>query len=408
MVVDTSRGWLEIDLDAITVNLGVIRRRAEGAAILLVAKADAYGHGAVPIAHHAVSQGVQAIGISTAQEALELRRAGIRARLVLLGVLFGEEAPPAIEHGVEIAVPSREVAEQLAKAGQRLARPVRVHLKVDTGMHRLGVRPEEALEVLQAIHSSPWLELAGVMTHIAASRGNAEKAGENQFRCFQKTLMRARRAGLLENQDLWIHAANSATVLAGGAPRFDAVRIGAAAYGISPDPTLSTRELRPAMSLCSKVVHLNEVPIGARVGYGGTWCARRPSRLAVVPLGYGDGVDWRLSNRGAVLVRGQRAPIVGRVSMDFTTVDVTLIPGVGLGDRVRFFGQGDGSNLRIEEIAQTIGSIPYELLCSIGRRVERVYRGGTGASEETPTRSRRASAAGRLGSLGGKLGMDSG
>ena len=191
----------------------------------------------------------------------------------------------------------------------------------------------------------------------------------------------------MEGEDLWIHAANSATVLAGGAPRYDAVRIGAAAYGISPDPGLATRDLRPAMSLCSKVVHLSELRPGESVGYGSTWTARRPARIAVVPLGYGDGVDWRLSNRGVVLVHGQRAPIVGRVSMDFTTIDVTLVPGVSLGDPVSFFGTDGERSLRIEEVAASIGSIPYELLCSIGRRVERVYRGATALPHARPAQA---------------------
>ena len=166
--MDTSRGWLEIDLDALTHNLAVVRERAEGAALLLVAKADAYGHGAVPVAHHAVHAGVEALGVSTAGEALELRRAGIRARILLLGVLFAEEAAPAIEHDVEVTLPSRAIGQQLERAGRRLGRRVAVHLKVDSGMHRLGVRPEEALPLLRKIHASPWLRLAGVMTHVAS------------------------------------------------------------------------------------------------------------------------------------------------------------------------------------------------------------------------------------------------
>ncbi|MFT5289016.1 MAG: alanine racemase [Planctomycetota bacterium] len=385
--VDTTRGWLEIDLDALTHNLSVVRERAEGAAILLVAKADAYGHGAIPVAHHALRAGVDAIGVSTAGEALELRRAGIRGRLVLLGVLFGEQAMPAIEHDVEIALPSIAIAEQLEEAGRRLARPVPVHLKIDTGMNRLGVRPEDALFVLRKIRSSPWLRLAGLMTHMAPSLGAVARAGKKQLLRFEQTLAAARAAGLLEGDDLWIHAANSATVLAGGAPRYDAVRVGAAAYGVSPDMKLDTRDLRPCMALRSKIAHLSEVEEGSEVGYGGSWSTRRPSRLAVVPLGYGDGIDWRLSNRGCVLVRGQRAPIVGRVSMDLTTIDVTLIPGVALGDEVTFFGRDGDRQLRLEEIASTIGSIPYELLCSIGRRVERVYGGGVSASHPSPARA---------------------
>ncbi|MEW6071118.1 MAG: alanine racemase [Planctomycetota bacterium] len=381
--MDTSRAWAEIDLDALTKNLQLVRTRiGPRPAILLVAKADAYGHGAVPIAHHALRVGVDAIGVTTCAEAMELREAGIRARIVVLGAVFGEEAVAALAHGVEIGVPSRELGARLEETARRLGRVARVHLKVDTGMNRLGILPEHALPMLRTIRASRHLELAGVMTHIAATEGALSPATAEQMARFRTVLDQARERDLLQGRDVWVHAANSACILSGLMPLFDAVRPGCCAYGIRPDPRLTNGDLAPVMTVRTRIVHVKEIPAGARVGYGGIWTAARPSRIAVLPVGYDDGVDWRLANRGHVLLRGQRAPIVGRISMDYTTVDVTRIPGVRLGDLVTLLGRDGAREIRVEDIARMAGTIPYDVTCSIGKRVLRVFRGGERA--ETP------------------------
>jgi alanine racemase len=260
-----------------------------------------------------------------------------------------------------------------------------VHLKVDTGMHRLGMMPGEALRLLAELHATPFLVLAGIMTHVAATDGARSESAREQARAFGRLLDEARGLGLLAgaNGRAWVHLANSACVLSGLTPLHDTVRVGAAAYGLAPDPRLASEELTPVMSVRTRIVHVHEVPAGAGVGYGGTWRAARASRIAVLPVGYDDGVDWRLSNRGQVLVRGRRVPIVGRISMDYTTIDVTEVPGVGLGERVTLLGADGGVRIRAEEIAARVGTVPYDITCSIGKRVERVFVGGGAGTLES-------------------------
>jgi alanine racemase len=377
--VDSSRAWAEIDLDALTKNLGLVRRLiGPSVAIMLVAKADAYGHGAVPIAHHALRAGVQAICVTTCNEALELRRAGIRARVVVLGPAIGAEALPALRQGIEVAVPSLELYRTLEKAARGAATKARIHLKIDTGMNRLGMTSEEALQVLEDLRSCPFLVLSGVMTHVAATDGARSDSGQEQARTFQELLNSARARGLFDGPSgrAWVHIANSACVLSGLDPLHDAVRVGAAAYGIAPDPHLNHPELAPVMAIKTRIVHVQDVRRGEHVGYGGSWEARRDSRIAVLPVGYDDGVDWRLGNKGDVLVRGRRVPIVGRISMDYATIDVTDVHSVGVGDVVTLLGADGGSRIRAEEIASRTGTVPYDVTCSIGKRVERVFVGG--------------------------------
>lgn len=377
--MDSSRAWAEIDLDALARNLGLIRRLVgPGVAILLVAKADAYGHGASAVAHHALRAGAQAICVTTCNEALALRRAGIRARIVVLGPALGDESLPALRQGVEVAVPSLELYRTLERTARGAAVKARIHLKVDTGMNRLGMTAEEAMGVLEDLRSCPFLVLAGLMSHVAATDGARSESAREQARRFGELLQRARELGLLTGPSgrAQAHLANSACVLSGLAPLHDAVRIGAAAYGIAPDPRLFNPELAPVMSVRTRIVHVQELAPGESVGYGGTWEARRASRIAVLPVGYDDGVDWRLGNRGEVLVRGRRVPIVGRISMDYTTVDVTDVPAVGVGERVTLLGADGGQRIRAEEIAACTGTVPYDVTCSIGKRVERVFLGG--------------------------------
>jgi len=388
--VDSSRAWAEIDLDAMARNLGVVRRLVPAStAVLLVAKADAYGHGAAALAHHALRAGAAAICVTTGNEALELRRAGVRARIIVLGPAWSDDALPALRQGIEIAVPSVELLHALDRTARGAATKARVHLKIDTGMNRLGMTPEEALLALEDLRTRPFVTLSGLMTHVAATDGARSESAREQARVFQELLDRARELGLLSGPSgrAWAHLANSACVLSGLAPLHDAVRVGAAAYGIAPDPRLFHPELEPVMSVRTRVVHVQEVRRGERVGYGSTWEARRESRIAVLPVGYDDGVDWRLGNVGEVLVRGRRVPMVGRISMDYTTVDVTEVPGVAIGERVTLLGADGGARIRAEEIAARTGTVPYDVTCSIGKRVERVFIGGaTPPPSAEPTR----------------------
>jgi alanine racemase len=372
--VSSYRVWADIDLDALGHNLGEIRARiGPKVAVMLVVKADAYGHGAIAVSHCALQHGIAALGVGTSAEALELRRAGVRAPILVLGTIVDDEARSCLAHDVQLALHSSDRCQMLQDLARRMDVVARVHLKVDTGMGRLGVLPERALPLLAEIRAASHLELAGVMTHVAAPRGALDEATGQQMQVFREVVDGAREQNLLRG---WIHAANSASIFTGLDPLFDAVRPGISAYGVLPQELPGARELQPVMSLRSQVVFLKDVPQGATVGYGGTWRAPHATRIATLPIGYNDGLPWRLGNCGEVLVRGQRAPIAGRVSMDYTTIDVGHIPGVVVGDRVTIFGADRGAEIRLEEVATRAGTIPYEITCSVGKRVERIYRGG--------------------------------
>jgi alanine racemase len=367
--VGNPRAWAEIDLSALDHNLDRIRSQlAPTSQILLVVKADAYGHGAIPIAARAAERGLDAFGVGTVAEAVELRRCGIRGRVLVLGAIVDDEAEDALEHDVELGVHSADRCHLLAALAGRRGRRARVHLNVDTGMGRLGAAPRRALELLELIAAAPSLELCGVMTHMASPRGGHDPATAEQLQRFDELLRPARERRLLRG---WIHAANSAAIFTGLGRQFDAVRPGIAAMGMLPDEDVGPTDLRPVLSLRSQVIFFKDVEAGTPIGYAGTWRAARRSRIATLPVGYNDGVPWRLGNSGRVLLRGQFAPIVGRVSMDYTTVDVTDIPGVEVGSVATLIGRDGNCELRAEELARAVGTIPYEITCSIGRRVPR-------------------------------------
>jgi alanine racemase len=368
------RVWAEIDLDALSSNLLAISRRAgSGVGTMLVVKADAYGHGAVAIAHHAVRCGVFGFGVGTSAEALELRLSGIRHPILVLGTVVDGEVPALLGHGVEIGLHSIDRAHKLQAEGRAAGRMARVHVNIDTGMGRLGVGPKRAIELIRAVDEASHLELAGVMTHISSAEGALDPRTSEQVRIFDKALEAAREEGINLGR---VHISNSAALFTGLTPLHDLVRPGISAYGILPGELPGSDELRPVLSLKSQVVFLKDMPSGSGVGYGSTWRAHGDRRIATVPVGYNDGVSWRLSNRGEVLVRGQRAPIVGRVSMDYTTIDVTDIPKVAVEDIVTIIGSDGEARIDVEEIANLADTIAYEITCSVGRRVQRICVGG--------------------------------
>ncbi len=394
MGVQTTRVWSEIDLDALGHNLGLIRARAGvGTRLMLVVKADAYGHGAVAIAHHAVRCGVSALGVGTSSEALELRRAGIRARILVLGTLAPDEEIPCLRAGIEFGLHAMDRAIRLEQDARRLNCIARVHLNVDTGMGRLGVPPARCLDLLRSVVESSHLELAGVMTHLSSPEGGLNPTSAQQLETFAQVLDEARSAGLGPALDrAWLHAANSAALFTGLTPTYDTVRAGIAAYGALPKDLPGASQLKPVLSLHSQVVFLKDVPEGTPVGYGSTWRADRPTRLATLAVGYADGLPWALGNCGHILVSGQPAPILGRISMDYTTIDVSHIPGVAVGDVATWIGQNGGAKLTLEDVAQQARTIPYELCCAIGPRVTRVYTGGESLHIPSQPPSRQVSA----------------
>ncbi len=369
------RAWAEIDLDAVTHNLSVIRQHAgPGTRVMLVVKADAYGHGAVPIAHHAVRCGVAGFGVGSSQEALELRRAGIGLPILVLGTIIDDEADECLRNNVHVALHSTARRGMLQELAARMGLRAKVHVNIDTGMGRLGVLPAIALDLLREVKASPNLDLAGIMTHISSPVGAMAASTTDQQRLFEDVLRNARAEGLGGG---WTHMANSAALFTALRPRYDTVRPGISAYGILPHDLHGADELRPVLTLRTQVVFLKDIPAGYAVGYGSTWRAERQTRIATLPVGYNDGMSWRLGNRGEVLVRGVRAPIVGRVSMDYATVDVGHIRGVEVGDVVTLIGNDGTQTISVEEVAAKADTIAYEITCSVGKRVVRIPRGGT-------------------------------
>jgi len=368
-VEDTLR-WAEVDLGALADNLGLLRSRLGREELILVAKADGYGHGAVTVARAAQELGVERIAVATFREARELREAGIHARILVLGPFLQDEAAYGLLHGVEFTLPSREHARILERAARDHATPARCHLKLETGLNRLGMRPEEAMELLDELRGSRFVRWSGCMTHLAPSAGKSDPEARRQLGRFDRFVEQARLRNHLREADL--HVANSAGVLSGLTGRYDACRVGIAAYGVAPHPSFEGQGLRPVLSVRTRVVQLKEVEPGERVGYEGTFTARRATRLAILPLGYADGLPWRAESGGFVLIRGRRAPLAGRISMDLATVDVTGIEGLRLGDEVTLLGSSGPERIRAEEVAATLGTIPYALLCSLGKRVRRI------------------------------------
>lgn len=373
--VDAFRAWAEIDLDALASNLRRIRQRAgDGVRVMLVVKQDAYGHGAVAVAHHAVRSGVGALGVGSSAEALELRRAGIRLPILILGTVVEEELAACLRHSVHVGLHSSDRCRSLQELASRAAVLARVHLNVDTGMGRLGVPPERALDLLAEVHASSHLGLAGTMTHFASSAGLRDPFTREQLQRFDHLLARARESGLPTG---WVHAANSAALFTGLGREsgYDTVRPGLAAFGALSTPLSGRAQgLVPVMSVRTRVVFLKDVAAGTPVGYGSTWRSERATRVATLPIGYGHGLPWRLEG-WEVLLGGRRAPIVGRLSMDYTTVDVGHLPGVSVGAVATLLGREGRDELRLEALALRADTVPYELTCALGR-LPRVYRGG--------------------------------
>jgi len=382
----------EVNLAHLRHNLRVIERSlaspggAPAAQIWGVLKADAYGHGAAAVARTLERAGISGLCVALLEEAVELRAAGIRAPILVMGGLYGLRRDGIEELLANDLTPVVYDAGQIERiaafARSEAGTVVRVHLKVDTGMGRLGVSPGELDSVLEALARHPEVRLDGLMTQFACADAPDLQVTREQLRAFAAIEHKAAKAGLAPRVK---HAANSAATLRLPEARFDIVRPGIAIFGVSPfggadagDAGTAAHELKPVMRVRSEVMSLRTIATGEAIGYGHTWRAARPSRIATVPMGYADGLSRQLGNRGAALVRGKRAPIVGAVSMDLTLLDVTDVPGAQLGDEAVFLGAQEGplgrDVLGAAEVAETVGSIPWEVLTNISRRVPRFYR----------------------------------
>jgi alanine racemase len=363
--------WVEVDLDRFAANLRAVRDTIGAArGILLVVKADAYGHGAVEMAEAAAAEGVAHLGVATLHEGIQLRQAGCALPIVVLSPLLPAEIAEAVAHGLDPSVGDLGFARELSAEAVRAGMPQRFHVEVDTGMGRTGVSLEEAERFLVEATRLPRLRLASLYTHFPDADAADLDFAHGQVRRFGELLERLARAGIRPPR---VHAANSAGTVNLPESWFDWVRVGLVAYGHAPPHERQKLALAPVMSFKSRIVQLRHHPAGTPISYGRTWTSTRASRIGVVAVGYGHGYSWLLSNRGAMLVRGRRVPIVGRVTMDLTMVDLTEVPGVEVGDEVVLFGDQGDAALSIEEIARGSETLPYEIMCTIGKRVTRIY-----------------------------------
>jgi alanine racemase len=359
--------------DEASLNRGVGRGPARPPGIIAVVKANAYGHGARPVAKSLEAAGATMLAVADIEEGVDLRASGIRAPILVFGALSVSDVDGVFDHHLTPTISSPAAGAALQAAAAKRNTKLPYHLKIDTGMNRLGFRHDNLKRTLPALLASENLALDAVHTHF----GSADEPGHQLFD-EQRTRFEAACRALdeLAAGPRVRHAANSAALLRDSRVWYDFVRPGLLLYGLVPPPLGSNLALTPVMSLTSRVVAVKGVRVGETIGYGGRFTADRPVTLAVIPAGYADGLDRRLEGRGAVLIRGRRAPIVGAVSMDMLTVDVTDVDAVGPGDEVVFLGsQGSEPQQTIDarEMAAWIGTIPYEILCRLGARVERKY-----------------------------------
>jgi len=364
----------EIDLSALRHNLGAVREPlGPDVRVLGVVKADGYGHGAVAVSRALAAAGIDMLGVALVEEGVELRAAGIAAPILVMGLAPEDEVAAALAHDLTLTVDGARTAEPIERQAAAKDTRAAVHLKIDTGMNRLGVRAEEAAQAAQAVAAQAHLDLAGAYTHMACADCAEDVVTPKQLAAFTEALGALAAAGIRPGL---VHAANSAALALQPASHFTMVRAGLALYGIAPCEAARDRlPLRPVMRLVSRVAALKRVRRGEGVSYGHRWRAERESVIGVVPVGYADGYPRGLSNRARVRAAGHLVPVVGSICMDLTMVDLTDVPEAAPGLAVTLLEAEADSPLGARALADALDTIPYEILTGIGKRVPRVYRG---------------------------------
>lgn len=374
--------WAEISLQAVLHNLRVIRKHIGAKPkILAVVKSNAYGLGAVPVSKALQKAGVEWFGVTCANEGIELRESTIRKRiLVLTGFWPGEEKRLIENHLTPTVtrVDDVRLLERAAKAARGRKTPVRFHLKINTGMNRLGIEPAEIDDFASDLADCRHIQLEGTLTHFASAEDFTARQTDDQEKLFRTCLDRLRALGVSPGI---VHMANSGALCARPSTIADMVRPGAILYGYyqSFDPPQKGQEvkgcipLKPCLSLRARIISLRDVASGQGVGYGARFVTSRPSRIATINAGYADGVMRQRTNRGCALVRGRRVPLVGVISMDLTMLDVTDVPEAELGDIVTVYGEDGDNKIVVSDVAREIGTVTSDLLCALGRRVPRYY-----------------------------------
>ena len=374
--------WAEISVQAILKNLKVIRRHiGPKPKILAVVKSNAYGLGAVPIAKALQKVGVDWFGVTCANEGVELREAGIKKRILILTGFWPGEEKRLIQNGLTPTVMRLQDVRDLERAAKSVRdkrSPVPFHLKINTGMNRLGISPCEIDAFAKALADCHHIRLEGTFTHFASAEDFSARQTDEQEALFQKCLAHMRELGVSPGI---VHLANSGAICARPSTYADMVRPGAILYGYyqSFDPPHKGQEVRdrlpiePSLSLRARIITLRDLPAGQGVGYSARFITERPSRIAVINAGYADGISRQRTNRGCALLRGRRVPLVGAISMDLTTLDVTDVPDAALGDIVTIYGKDGSDAMVVSDIAREIGTVTSDLLCALGRRVPRYY-----------------------------------
>ncbi len=380
--MDTPLVRADIDLDAITVNIQALKKvTAPGARFMAVVKANAYGHGAVEVAQRALDSGAHCLGVARIQEAVALRESGIDSRILVLGYTPPELTRIALDNRLTLTVFDVDTARAISDSAVAAGKTVTTHIKTDTGMGRLGLRPAgekgvaidpDRVDAAIRIAQMPGLDLEGIFTHFASADSTDTTYTERQFNLFCDYVAELERVGIKFRLK---HAANSAAIIAHPRTHLDMVRAGIAMYGLNPSQEVNLNHLatRPVMALKARLVHVKKVPRGFCVSYGMTHRTTAPTTIATVPIGYADGYSRLLSSRGTMLVRGQRAPVVGRVCMDLALLDVGHIEGVRTGDEAVILGRQGAETVPADEIADLVGTINYEIVSSITARVPRNF-----------------------------------
>lgn len=382
----TRPAWVEVDLDALAHNVGVLARRAAPAALCAVVKADAYGHGAVQVARTAIDSGAAGLAVAVVDEGLELREHGIAVPILVLSEAVPDAAEVLVRARLTATVATSEGARALASAATRSGTRARVHVKVDTGMHRVGVSPDEAAALVGSCEAEGALQVEAVWTHLAVADGVSDE--DRAFTALQLERFDKVVAGLPTRPRL-LHAANTAGAVAWPASRYEMVRCGIGLFGCAPSPAMADGSagedvqsvldsLRPVLSFRARVSAVRELDAGERPSYGRRRALPERGVVATVPAGYADGVPRRLFDTGCpVLVGSRRRPLAGVVTMDQLMVDCGPASTVSVGDDVVLIGSQGGEEITAQDWAQLLGTISYEVLCGIGPRVPRVYTGGT-------------------------------
>ncbi|HBY56551.1 MAG TPA: alanine racemase [Candidatus Atribacteria bacterium] len=353
--------WVEINLDAIAKNVRNIKKLiGEKKELMAVVKGNAYGHDVLEVSSVVLDNGANRLAVARLEEGILLREAGITVPILVLGLTLKEQAELLVLYDITPAVSEYEMLEKLSKSAIKMNKIAKIHLKVDTGMGRIGIFPQEVLGFIKKVKSLKNVEIEGIFTHFSVADEKDKAYTENQFKKFNKVLIDIKREGI--NISIK-HVGNSATLLDLPHMWLDMLRPGISIYGLYPSPEVKkTIDLIPAQEFKTRIIFLKELPAGESIGYGRTYITKRRTLVASLPVGYADGYNRLLSNQGEVLVRGNRVPIIGRICMDQCMIDVTKLPQVEAGDEVVLWGKQGDEVISVEEIAQKIGTINYEIV----------------------------------------------